>query len=251
MKRRVLLHVVYALAGVALLLVAWEIAFRLVANDSVVPSTGDCLKKAWGLLGKNRFWQYFGSTLKRVFLAFVISFFGAGVLAVFAYLAPVFGRILSPLISVLRSLPVLAVTLIFWLMFGREDTPIAVAFLSLFPMLYAGFSSALAGVDRELIVMSKVYNVPLGKRITALYLPSVTPYVVREGGAALSFALKLVVSAEVLAGTYKSVGYLMQDAKMALDMPLLFALVCVSAAAGLLLEYAAYGVVRLLERRLK
>jgi NitT/TauT family transport system permease protein len=103
-------------------------------------------------------------------------------------------------------------------------------------MLYAGMSAALSQVDGELLEMSRVYRVPMKRRILQLYLPSVSPYVLREAGAAVSFSLKLVVSAEVLANTYKSLGGMMQDAKLFQEMPTLFALVALTFLFGLVLE---------------
>ncbi|MBQ8876628.1 MAG: ABC transporter permease subunit [Clostridia bacterium] len=251
MKKSVLQNCIYALCGVGVLIAVWVIAYYRVGNELVVPSFFDCVKDVGELLVKERFWRYFLNTFKRVFFAFVISFFVASAFALLAYVVPVVRGILSPIISLMRSLPILAVTLILWLMFGREDAPIAVAFLSLFPMLYAAMLSALSGVDGDLIEMSRVYNVPLKKRIFSLYMPAAAPYVLQESGAALAFSLKLVVSAEVLVGTYRSVGYLMNDANQIPDMSLLFALVCMTALVGLILESIALGFARAVERRVK
>ena len=251
MKKSILQNCIYALCGIGVVVTVWVIAYYGVGNELVVPSFSDCVKDVGELLIENRFWRYFFNTFARVAIAFFVSFVLAAVFAVIAYVTPVVKGILSPIISLLRSLPILAVTLILWLMFGREDAPIAVAFLSLFPMLYAGFLSALSGVDEELVVMSRVYKVPLKKRVFSLYLPSAAPYVLKEGGSAISFALKLVVSAEVLVGTYRSIGYLMNDANQIPDMSMLFALVCVAALAGLILESVALGFARMVERRVK
>ena len=127
----------------------------------------------------------------------------------------------------------------------------AVAFLSLFPMLYAGILAALSGVDKHLIDISRVCGTPLIRRVTAIYLPLASPYVLREAGAAVSFSLKLVVSAEVLAGTAKSLGGMMQDAKVYLELPQLFALVGVAFLIGLLLETAVGVAAAYVEKKVK
>ena len=127
----------------------------------------------------------------------------------------------------------------------------AVAFLSLFPMLYAGILAALKEVDGELITMSRVYGVPMKKQIRELYIPSVLPYVLRESGAAVSFSLKLVVSAEVLVMTSKSLGGMLFEAKNYSEIPLLFALVGVTFLIGLALEYLFVWIADSVERRVK
>jgi ABC-type nitrate/sulfonate/bicarbonate transport system permease component len=118
-------------------------------------------------------------------------------------------------------------------------------------MLYVGFRAALSSVDQDLIVMSKAYKVPTFKRVTKLYIPSAAPIALKESGAALAFCVKLVASAEVLASTWKSLGGMMQEAKMYLDMPMLFALVCVTFLLGLLLETLGFFAAACVERRWK
>jgi len=151
----------------------------------------------------------------------------------------------------LRSMPILAVLLILLSFLGAGQAPIAVAFLSLFPMLYAGISAALLGVDRHLIEVSRVCGTPLWRKVTAIYLPLSAPYVLKESAAALSFSLKLIVSAEVLAYTAKSLGGMMQEAKIYSEIPQLFALVVTAFIVGLILEMAVGLLASAVEKRVK
>lgn len=229
----------------------WWVSYQAAGNDLLVPPLSVCLKRAVALLGESWFWAAFSSTFLRVVIAFVLGFVFGVVFAVAAYLLPWFRRFFAPIASMLRSLPVLAVLLILLVAMGAENAPVAVAFLSLFPMLYTSTLTALCGVDRQLTEMSKVYNVPIFKRILSLYLPQVSPYLIREGGAALSFSLKLVVSAEVIAYTYESFGGLMQEARASHEMPDLFALVILIFAFALLLEGITALIAMAVERRVK
>lgn len=251
MKKRLLKNGIQAFVVLALVLCAWCVAYFIAGNELLVPTFSDCMSELGRLLGQGGFWQGVGYTLLRVLLAFGVSFVLAVALAVFAYVYPTFGRCVSLVVSVLRTLPTLAVALILLVWWGADDAPVAVAFLSLFPMLYTGVSSALSQVDGELVEMSRVYKVPLRKRITRLYLPSATPYALREAGSAAAFALKLVVSAEVLVNTYKSLGGMMQEARIYLNIPTLFALVCATTVLGVAIELICGGIARAVERRVK
>ncbi len=239
------------MAAVLFLVCAWGIAYAAAGNELLVPSLGDCIKSAVKLLRDGWFWSCFFGTLGRVLLAFLFSFLLATFFAVVAYLLPSFRAVFAPLVAIFRSLPVLAVALILLVWWGAGSAPIAVAFLSLFPMLYTSILAALSEVDEELIQMSRAYNVPLKKRIFSLYLPAAAPYVVREGGGALSFALKLVVSAEILVSTYGSLGGMMQELKAYLDMPTLFGIVILTFLTALLLECLVAWLARAIERRVK
>lgn len=250
MKNTILKNCIQTLLSLVFLLVCYFAAYAIAGNELLVPAFADVCKQMGKLLLSGGFWAALGNTLLRTLLALGISFVLALIFALISYLLPPFNSFFTPVVSALRSLPTLAVLLILLVWWGAGDAPVAVAFLSLFPMLYASILSALSGVDKDLIEMSRVYNVPLSKRIGELYLPAAAPYVLRETGAALSFSLKLVVSAEVLAYTFPSMGNLMQEARL-YDISQLFALVGVTFALGLLLEGLAAWLAWLLRGKVQ
>ena len=251
MKKLILKNIVQTLAAIGFLLVVWFITYFSVGNELLVPALPDSLKEMGELLAKGAFWKAFSMTLLRTLWAFAISFVFALIFAVIAYMVPAFANFFAPLVSALRSIPVLAVLLILLSFFGAAEAPVAVAFLSLFPMLYAGILAALSGVDKHLIEVSRVCGTPTHRRVTAIYLPLASPYVLREAGAALSFALKVVVSAEVLANTAKSLGGMMQQARIYAEIPQLFALVSVAFLVGLLLETLVSILALAVEKKIK
>ena len=239
------------LAALGFLLLVWWIAYSTIQNELIVPKISDCLKEMAELLGKNWFWKYFFATIGRVVLAFVISFVFALIFAIIAYMVPSFEKIFAPIVTALRSLPTLAVTLVLLTLFKAGGTPVAVAFLALFPMLYTGILAALSGIDKQLIDISRVYGASLWGRVRRVYLPLTAPYVLREAGGAMSFAIKLVVSAEVLANTARSLGGMMQEAKIYEEIPQLFALVSVSFVIGLVMELVMNIVAVQAEKRIQ
>ena len=244
MKKVLLKNLIQTAVAIGLLLVVWLIAYFCVGNPLLIPAPWESGKEFGVLLSSGGFWRGFFSTVLRVILAFGISFVLAVIFAVIAYLYPTFNGIFTPVVSAMRSLPVLAIVLILLSVLGAGATPIAVAFLSLFPMLYTGVLAALSGIE-----VSRVYGASRFGRIWRVYLPLSSPYVMREAGGALSFALKLVVSAEVVAVTARSLGGMMQEARVYAEIPQLFALVMLVFIVGLVLELAVTAVAVKLEKR--
>ena len=238
-------------AAIVVLFVAWLIAYLCVGNPLLIPAPWASGKEFGVLLTSGGFWQGFALTMGRVFLAFAISFVLAAVFAVIAYLYPTFAGICTPIVSAFRSLPVLAIVLILLSVLGAGVTPIAVAFLSLFPMLYTGIFAALSSVDKQLIDVGRACGVTVKNNVFRVYVPLAAPYVTREGTAAFSFALKLVVSAEVVANTARSLGGLMQEAQGYLELPKLFALVIVTFFVALVLETVGNWLSKRVESALK
>ena len=235
------------------LIAVYLLAQVIVGNPLIFPSFSESVKAFFQLLGESVFYKSLLRTLLRVFAAFGVSFIPALILAILSYLYPTLGRFFAPVVSVLRSLPTLAVLLIILSWTSAGVAPVVVAFLTLFPALYSGILAALKQTDNGLIEMSKTYGVPLKKRIISLYLPSSAPYVLRESASALSLSLKLVASAEVLASTALSLGGMMQDAKLYFETqtPVLFALVIATFIVGLALESVLFAVAHFVERRVK
>lgn len=247
----VLKNFIQLLAAFLFMAALWAVAYFAVGNELLVPSFWDCLS-AFGSLWKGTgFMAALFFSLLRVLIAFAVSFILAALFAVISYLVPAFCRFFAMIVAFLRTAPTMALLLIILVWSSAGVAPVIVAFLSLFPMLYTAILAALSGVDENLVEMSKVYNVPLKKQILQLYIPAALPYVTREAGGALSFSLKLVVSAEVLAETYKSLGGMMQEAKVYLDVPLLFALVGVTFLLGAAIELLSALAAKAVERRVK
>ncbi len=251
MKKLIWKNVGQTAAAIGILIAVWLVAYLAVGNGLLVPSFSASVKELGDLLKSALFWTGFCSSLLRTLVAFVISFFVAFIFAVASYLLPAFGRFFTPVISAVRSLPVLAVLLILLCFLDASKAPVAVAFLSLFPMLYAGILAALSGVDKDFIAVASVYGVRWYKRIWLLDIPLSASYILRESGAAISFSLKLVVSAEILANTAKSLGGMLQTAKIYEEIPQLFALVGVSFLSGLLLEMLFSWLTVWVEKRVK
>lgn len=242
---------VFTLIAFFALALVWVVVYACVGNDRLLPSLSNTVKKAFSLLGQSSFYSAFLFTLLRAFIAFSVSFLLAGGFAVLSYTVCPFSRFFAPIISFLRSLPTMAILLMILLWTSAKTAPVVIAFLVLFPMLYSAFFTALSQTDSALLEMSKVYQVKIKERILKLYLPSIAPYVCKEGATAFSFSLKLVVSAEVMSNTFQSLGGQMQTASLYGQIPTLFALVLLCFAAGYLLECIGLWISAVVERRVK
>lgn len=229
-------------SGLLCLLFAWAIAFAVVGNEYLLPSPWKTLIEVWALFGRPSFFASFFATLGRAALAFFLAFVLGGGLGLIAYLLPSFGRFMRGIVAVLRALPTMAVLLLILVGVSHSFAPVLVGVLTLFPLLYSAVYNALGGVDNSLIEMCNVYRVPMGERVRRLYLQTALPLVVADGVAALSFALKLIVSAEVLAFTYRSIGGLMQESAIAVETASMMALTVVVCLVGMAIELLGEGL---------
>lgn len=226
----------------------WVAAYYCVRNDYVVPSLWETFISLWLCLAENTFWVAFGYTVARTAEAFVISFVLAAFFAALSANSSIFASIVKPFITVLRTVPTLAVILMLLIWTTPRLAPVIVTVLVLFPLIYARITAAFGSVGEDIKEMARLYRVRLRDRLFKIYLPLISPEILPQTGADISFGLKIIISAEVLANTYQSVGGLMQTAKLYLDMPRLAALTVVAVAVGIVVETAFSQLVRLTYR---
>lgn len=231
-------NIILSAAAIILMWLVWIIAYYAVGNDYIVPSFRDTFLSFFKCLGEGEFWAAFVFTFLRTLAAFAISFLLAVLCCALSSVSKIFKGLITPLIVTLRTLPVLAIILILLIWTSVTVAPLLVTFLLLFPAMYSQFSSAVEGLDADIIQMAKVYEVSKKDRLFKIYLPLISPSVFSQVGANISLGLKVMISAEVLANTYKSLGGLMQNARFFLDMPRLAALTIVAVITGLVLELA-------------
>lgn len=251
--KNVLSTLLYGALAFLALFVLWGAAYVLVGNPLLVPPLKETLAKIGEVLKEKEFYNAYFATLSRVFAAFFISFLPAAALAVAAYFFAPVRKIAAVFVSALRSLPAMAILLMLLVWSTPGKAPVIMAFLSLFPLLYTGILAALFSIDEKYKRVCKVFCVPLYKRVFGMYLPQISPQVLRESAGALAFSVKLVVSAEVVARTAKSLGGMIQEAKIfyETEMPRMFALTLLAVLTGLILETLGNIVALAAERKVK
>ena len=239
----------WTLLSFSFLILFWIALAFVVGNGYLLPSFSQTLKAGFELFGDMAFWRRYFATLLRAVFAFLVSFiFAVGFYGI-ACLRPSFGKFIAPIFSLLRSLPTMAVLLMIILWTSADFAPIVVSCLVLLPMLYSATHGAVTSVDKKLLEMSKVYGVSKKRMIKSLYLPSVFPALSREALSALTFSLKLTVSAEILSNTFQSLGGQMQMASLYAQTPTVFALACVVFLTGFGIECLGNFLILRTERR--
>jgi len=230
------LNILASVTAIALMWLVWIIVAAAVKNEYLVPPFGESVKQFFTLFGTAFFWKAFGATLLRTLIAFAVSFICAAGCAALSVTFKPFSAFMRPVVAVFRSLPTMAILLIiFTATHSSSITPVIVAFLVLFPVCYGQLTSSIAGVDGELIEMAKVYKVKRFQVLTRIYLMRIAPQTVIETGANLSFGIKLIISAEVMASTYTALGGMMGEAAI-YSLPRLAALTLFAVIFGIAVE---------------
>ncbi len=235
---------VYPIIGVGLFLLIWYVISSFIGVEMILPSPIQSLIRLFDLINTSEFWIAVGNTLLRALFSFVLSFVLAVVLGVVSYILPIFAKILNPIIVILRAIPTMSIILLALIWLDSKTAPILIAFLILFPHLYSSLLSAFENINKELIDVSNAFKVPIWKRITCLYLPSILPSTLDAMKANVSLGIKVTIAGEVLAQTALSMGVYMQISKMYFDTAELLGWTIMS----ILLSYILEGVFEIIKK---
>lgn len=244
-------NVLFSLLAVAVMWAAWLIAYVVVANDYVLPSFWETLRRFGELLTEELFWRSFALTLLRAAEGWLLAYACAVAGVALGALSGKCRAFLAPFVAVLRTVPTLAVTLMLMLWSTPHTVPVIVTFLMLFPVSYAQLSTAYRAIDPKLLEMANVYRLSRTDRIFRIAVPQVLPSLLAQAGPNFSLSIKVAVSAEILAHTYDSLGWMLQDASSYPDpvsVARMFALTLVALLAGGLFEFALGFLPRITRR---
>jgi NitT/TauT family transport system permease protein len=231
--------IVTALVSVALWLLVWHIAAKRLAKPLLLPTPYAVATRLSELILTKSFWKYTGRSLLRVVCGIVT---GVGFAAVVSALTAAFRPVeilLSPVITVIKSTPVASFIILAMLWIDDDKLPVFIAFLMVFPVVWANLHTALRAIPTSYHELASVYRLPLWRRIRRIYAPHALPYFLSACKSSLGLAWKAGIAAEVIALPALSIGKQLNESKLYLETTDLFAWTVVVVVLSLVLETLA------------
>ncbi len=244
-KRDKILNILLPILSILIVLIIWVIASVSVNSEYILPSISETARALIMVLKSGEFYSSLAFTLLRSVIAFLISFLLAALLVFLSKRFSVAKGLITPIISILRALPTVAVVLILLFWTNSFIAPIIVTMLVILPTIYTGLSALYDGVDKGQLLMCKAFSVSKKQRLTKVIIPQIAPSLLMLIGSNLSLNLKLMVAAEVLSATPNSIGLMLNTSKVFFEIASLLALVCVCIVFGLVIE----GVFSLISKK--
>lgn len=207
----------YTAIGILLILLCWKLGSLWMDSAIILPAPEAVLRVFLRLVSESDFWRSAGATLLRGLRAFAFSLFAGLLCGIAAGYWKAFRRLLSPILAVIRSTPVLAVILLALIWFQSGQVPVFVTFLMVFPLICGNTIEGMRQIDRDLLEMVRAYRLTRGKKMKHLILPSLLPYLTAASFNGLGLTWKVTVAAEVLSQPRYGVGTGMQYAQLNLE----------------------------------
>ena len=205
------------LLSTVILLLLWKVISIKIDADIILPPPEDVFIRLTEISQSRNFWQSILNTTTRTLYGFTLSF-GLGFITGIAWgSSKRVSAALSPLISVIRAIPVMSIILIAMIWFRTDMVPVFVCFLMIFPIITANVSQGISEVDRSLLEMASAFKLSKYNILFHITIPSTIPFVLAGVRASVGVAWKSVIAAEVLSQPVKAIGTGIQFSQMNLE----------------------------------
>lgn len=227
--------------AVAFWLLMWEGASLALASTTggrmlLLASPVGALRRLIALAGTVEFWQAVAFSSVRILGGFFLSCLLAVVLAALAVRFRWVRDLLSPLVAVVKAVPVVSFIILVLIFFSSENLSLLITGLMVFPPVYLNVLEGIEHTDHQLLEMARVFRVPLSRQLRGIYLPAVLPYFQSAVSLGLGLCWKSGAAAEVIGLPDGSIGEALYTAKVYFQTGDLFAWTAVIVAVSVIFE---------------
>ena len=206
------------LGAAAFWLAVWQCAAMAVGQEVFLVSPVQAVRTLLQLLPQAEFWQRVGFSSGRILLGFGLGVAVSIVLAVAAQAWHTADVLLAPVLQLVKATPVASFIILALVWVRGASLSVLISFLMVLPVLYGAVRTGIQSADPQLLEMTKVFRLPLGR-----WLRAVWPAFRQGCSVALGICWKSGVAAEVIGLPNGSIGDALYRAKITLSTGELFA----------------------------
>lgn len=238
-------------AGIGALLLLWQAAAMLLADQVALPSVTQTvaqfahyLNRPYPAQGKPLWFDLYIS-LRRILVGFVIGVAGGIALGSVMSASRVVRHLIDPVIEILRPLPPLAFIPLFIVWLGIGETPKEVLIIvGVVPLMAVMTVAALDEVPDDLRLCARTLGASRAYTLVHVQIRAALPFILTGMRLAMAGAWSSIVAVEMIAAT-SGLGFMIMQAGDYLDTALAFAGIITIAVIALILDAGLRGLLLL------
>ena len=231
-------------AAVLFWLAVWYILSEVISLELLVPSPAATVRALKELCVQKDFYVSCGKTLLRVLCGWGAGLAAGTVLALLTSVSRIAAAFLSPLLHIIRATPVASFIVLALVLMKNARVPVFTGALIAVPVVWGNISEGFASPDKKLLEMAHAFNMKKRTVFREIRLPAVLPYFAAAATTSMGLVWKACVAAEVICAPSDSIGSGIQNAKVYLETPSLFAWTLTVIVLSMLLEKAVGLILR-------
>lgn len=226
----------------------WEVlSSHNIINSFIFSSPSKIIKGLIELYLNNNLFNHIFTTLYEIMIAFILGFIISFILAIILYSNKIINNILDPFITILNSLPKVALGPILIIWFGASTKSIIIMALLINVIvstisLYTGFIS----VNKYYLLLFKSLKATKLKTLLYLVIPSSTNNIISSLKLNISMTLIGVIMGEFLVSK-SGIGYLIVYGTQVFNLNLVY----IGIFLIILISYLIYKLIIVIENKIK
>ena len=191
--------------GIVFLITVWEaISLIVPQKQTIFPDPVSSVSYASTLLKSSYIYSCILSSIWRMIAGFILALFFALCLGSLAGINDFLEGLLSPFLTMMRSVPTASFVYLFLVIAGARLAPVFIVFLVSFPILYEGVVSGLHQIPSEVNKALSLENNRKFFNYFKILLPMAFPSIFSAGIAAFGLSFKIEIMAEIITGDTRS-----------------------------------------------
>lgn len=237
--------------AVAFWLIVWQLAAMAVKQEILLVSPVSMLARWFELVLEADFWSRIAFSSARIFEGLFLGVVLGSVFGVTASRFQWFRDLMTPLIHVIRAIPVASFIILALAWVSEKSLSAFISFMICFPVFYTNVLNGAKSVDGELTEMARVFRLNPIKRFRYIFVPAVFPFLKTAFNVSVGLAWKSGTAAELITVPIGSIGELLYQAKIFLETADNLAWAFTIILLSLLFEGVCRVILSLIERLLK
>lgn len=237
--------------AVVLWLLVWQLGSMAISNQILLVSPLAVFVRLFSLVQTGEFWSSIAFSLLRIAGGFFLGVFIGILLAALSSRFVRVRELIDPLMLTIKTVPVASFIILALIWFSSRSLSVLISFLMVLPVIYHNVLMGIQSMDPHLDEMAQVFRIPPGRKLRYLSIPQILPFFYAGASIALGLSWKAGVAAEVIGVPSGSIGAHLQQAKIYLDTPDMFAWTLVIVAVSVLFEKSVLALLTIGERRLE
>ncbi len=224
------------ISSIVVILAVWKLISLHIHSNFILPSPEDTFMALCHLFVDKGFLGTVATTLLRGVIGFAIAAILGISVGIIAGLYSGFYAFISPILVIIRSIPVIAITLLALIWLAPDSVPVFIGLLTMFPIVCTNVITGIRNVDKDLVKMAEFYRVGKKRLIFQLYLPAIAPYIFSGVSSAFGIGWRAIIVGEVLSQPLYGIGTQMHSAQTFLNVDILIAWTVVAILLSFIFE---------------
>ncbi len=221
--------------GIVVFIAIWQV-LALIINKSIIPAPAETLRLLAEFIFSSRILLVAWETAWKVFLVLLLVMIIGMPVGLFLGLSDTFYDMFRPIIMLIQAVPVISwLSLVIFAWGIGWKSPVFIAFLSLLPVSILTTVSGVHNLDKNLLEMARLYQVPGARILKDIYLGSLLPFITAILDVSIGQAWKVILVAEYLSGG-SGLGVEILRMRMIFDVPGVWALTLIAVLLGIVTE---------------